>query len=57
MTSKEIRQVIAGQDIIYLYHNQIDVKGHETKTTNELIDGVEKAIKEITSAIQVLRTN
>lgn len=57
MTSKEIRQVIAGQDIIYLYHNQIDVKGHETKTTSELIDGVEKAIKEITSAIQVLRTN
>lgn len=57
MTSKEIKQFISGKNIIYLYHNQIDVKGHETKTTSGLISAAEKAIEEIKQTIQVLRTN
>ena len=57
MTSKEIKQFISGKNIIYLYHNQIDVKGHETKTTNGLVSATEKAIEEIKQTIQVLRTN
>lgn len=57
MTSKEIKQFITGKNVIYLYHNQIDAKGHELKTTKELVDATEKAIAEIKAAIQSLRTN
>lgn len=57
MTSKEIKQMITGKNVIYLYHNQIDAKGHELKTTRELVAATEKAIREISDAIQVLRTN
>lgn len=57
MTSLEIKEMITGKNVIYLYHNQIDAKGHELKTTNELVDATEKAIDELKQAIQVLRTN
>lgn len=57
MSSKEIKQMITGKNVIYLYHNQIDVKGHELKTTKELVEATEKAIDEIKQAVQVLRTN
>lgn len=56
-TSKEVKRFIAGKNVIYLYHNQIDAKGHELKTTQELVSATEKAIQEIKAAIQVLRTN
>ena len=57
MSSKEIKQMITGKNVIYLYHNQIDAKGHELKTTKELVEATEKAINEIKQAVQVLRTN
>ncbi|MFH4443582.1 BREX-1 system phosphatase PglZ type A [Lactobacillus helveticus] len=57
MSSKEIKQMITGKNVIYLYHNQIDAKGHELKTTKELVEATEKAIDEIKQAVQVLRTN
>ena len=57
MYSKEIKQMITGKNVIYLYHNQIDAKGHELKTTKELVEATEKAIDEIKQAVQVLRTN
>ncbi|MDF4141977.1 BREX-1 system phosphatase PglZ type A [Lactobacillus kefiranofaciens] len=57
MSSKEIKQLIVGKNVIYLYHNQIDAKGHELKTTRELVEATEKAIAEIKQAVQVLRTN
>ena len=57
MSSKEIKQMIIGKNVIYLYHNQIDAKGHELKTTKELVEATEKAIDEIKQAVQVLRTN
>lgn len=57
MTSKEVKTFINGKNLIYLYHNQIDAKGHELKTTKELVDATEKAIEEIKKAIQALRTN
>ena len=47
MSSKEIKQMITGKNVIYLYHNQIDAKGHELKTTKELVEATEKAIDEI----------
>lgn len=57
MTSKQVKHFITGKNVIYLYHNQIDAKGHELKTTRELVNATEKAIKEIKDAIQTLRTN
>ena len=57
MSSKEIKQMITGKNVIYLYHNQIDAKGHELKTTKELVEATEKAIDEMKQAVQVLRTN
>lgn len=57
MTSKEIKQLIAGKNVLYLYHNQIDSKGHDLKTAGGLIEATETAIQELEQAIQVLRTN
>lgn len=58
MTSKEVKELIIGKNVIYLYHNQIDTKGHDIKTASgELVDASERAIGEIKQTIQKLRTN
>ena len=47
MKQKELRDIFTGQDIVYVYHNQIDARGDAAKTENEVFNACEEAIKEI----------
>lgn len=47
MKQKELREIFTGQDVVYVYHNQIDARGDAAKTENEVFIACEEAIKEI----------
>lgn len=47
MKRKELREIFTGQDVVYVYHNQIDARGDATKTENEVFTACEEAVKEI----------
>lgn len=47
MKQKELREIFTGQDVVYVYHNQIDARGDTAKTENEVFIACEEAIEEI----------
>lgn len=47
MKKKELREIFTGQDVVYVYHNQVDARGDAAKTENEVFIACEEAIKEI----------
>lgn len=47
MKQKELREIFTGQDVVYVYHNQIDARGDAAKTENEVFIACEEAVKEI----------
>lgn len=47
MKRDELREIFTGQDVVYIYHNQIDARGDAAKTENEVFIACEEAIKEI----------
>lgn len=47
MKQAELRSVFTGQDVVYVYHNQIDARGDAAKTENEVFTACEEAISEI----------
>lgn len=52
MKQKELREIFTGQDVVYVYHNQIDARGDAAKTENEVFIACEEAIKEIHDLIR-----
>lgn len=52
MKQKELREIFTGQDVVYVYHNQIDARGDAAKTENEVFIACEEAIKEIYDLIR-----
>lgn len=56
-TSKEIKQMIAGKNVIYIYHNHVDAVGDSLKTENDTFKATRESINELLETIQVLRTN
>ncbi|WP_312148566.1 BREX-1 system phosphatase PglZ type A [Paenibacillus odorifer] len=49
-----IRQMFAGMDVVYVYHNQIDARGDKLNTENEVFVACEEAIEEIFTLIKKL---
>lgn len=47
MKQAELREVFTGQDIIYIYHNQIDNRADSAGTENEVFVACEEAVEEI----------
>ncbi|NCC01266.1 MAG: BREX-1 system phosphatase PglZ type A [Clostridia bacterium] len=47
MKRNDLRDIFTGQDVVYVYHNQIDARGDVAKTENEVFTACEEAIKEI----------
>lgn len=47
MKRNELREIFTGQDVVYVYHNQIDARGDASKTENEVFVACEEAITEI----------
>ncbi|ONI39093.1 TIGR02687 family protein [Candidatus Epulonipiscium fishelsonii] len=53
-TAKEAKKIIKGQEVVYMYHNQIDARGDKLATENEVFVACEEAIKEIHNMIKRL---
>ena len=47
MKQADLRNVFTGQDVVYVYHNQVDARGDAQKTENEVFTACEEAIEEI----------
>lgn len=54
MKQTDLRNVFTGQDVVYVYHNQIDARGDAAKTENEVFNACEEAIEEIYALIRRL---
>jgi len=57
MNIDELRSVFAGQEVVYVYHDQIDARGDKLKTENEVFVACEEAIDEIAKLIRRLTTS
>lgn len=51
MTIAEMKTFFAWKPITYIYHNQIDARGDNTKTENEIFQACEEAVNEIYTLI------
>ncbi|MDO4554256.1 MAG: BREX-1 system phosphatase PglZ type A [Lachnospiraceae bacterium] len=51
---QELKTMFAWQDVVYIYHNQIDARGDKLNTENEVFKSCEEAVSEITKLIQRL---
>lgn len=54
MKVAELREIFTGQDVVYVYHNQIDARGDKQNTENEVFVACEEAVNEIFSLIKRL---
>ncbi|WP_432629312.1 BREX-1 system phosphatase PglZ type A [Brotaphodocola sp.] len=52
----ELRQLLAGKQIVYIYHNQIDARGDKTNTEDEVFSACTEAISEIIELIHRLNS-
>ena len=50
----ELRQLFTRQEVVYIYHNQIDARGDKLNTENEVFHACEEAIDEIAALIRRL---
>lgn len=52
MKQADLRSIFTGQDVVYIYHNQIDARGDKAASENEVFTACEEAIEEIYSMIK-----
>ncbi|MGL4606032.1 MAG: BREX-1 system phosphatase PglZ type A [Eubacteriaceae bacterium] len=53
-TVKDAKALTLGQDLVYIYHNQIDARGDKLNTENEVFTACEEAVAEIHGMIKRL---
>lgn len=49
-----VRQLFAGKDLIYIYHDKVDTTGDDLNTENQVFDACQEAIDDITKLIKQL---
>lgn len=54
MKIAELKGVFTGQNVVYVYHNQIDARGDKLNTENEVFIACEEAVEEIHTMIKRL---
>lgn len=57
MKKMELREVFTGMDVVYVYHNQIDVRGDKLSTENEVFTACYEAVDEVFAMIKRISTN
>lgn len=50
----ELRSIFTRQDVVYIYHNQIDARGDKLNTENEVFNACVEAVDEISALIRRL---
>ena len=54
MKIADLKEIFVGQDVVYIYHNQIDARGDKLNTENEVFIACEEAVEEIHTMIKRL---
>ena len=54
MKKSDLKQLLVGTDVVYIYHNQIDARGDKVNTENEVFMACEEAISEIYTLVKKL---
>ena len=54
MNTAELRGLVAGNNVIYVYHNQIDARGDKPNTEDEVFAACREAVQEIYALIHAL---
>ena len=54
MKKDERRELVAGKDVIYIYHNSIDAIGDKAPTESKVFDACEIAIQELSGILRVI---
>jgi len=54
MKIADLKEIFTGQEVVYVYHNQIDARGDKLNTENEVFSACEEAIEEIYTMIKRL---
>lgn len=54
MRRDELRSYFSGKTVVYVYHNQIDARGDEARTENEVFSACEEAVGELYKEIRRL---
>ena len=54
MKKDERRELVAGKDVIYIYHNAIDAIGDKAPTESKVFDACETAIQEISGILRII---
>ena len=57
MKVAELREVFTGQDVVYVYHNQIDARGDKANTEDEVFAACEEAVEEVFALTKRLTTS
>lgn len=53
----DLRSIFTRQDVVYIYHNQIDARGDKRNTENEVFNACAEAVDEISALIRRLTTS
>lgn len=54
MKKQERRDLVAGKEIIYIYHNTIDATGDKAPTETKVFDACDTAIDELTAVVKII---
>ena len=54
LTQTVLRNAIPGNNVVYIYHNQIDARGDKAKTENEVFAACEEAVNELYALVRAL---
>lgn len=56
MNMADLRTIFTRQDVVYIYHNQVDARGDKLNTENEVFNACAEAVDEIAALIRRLTT-
>lgn len=54
MKKQERREMVAGKEIIYIYHNTIDALGDKAATETKVFEACNDAIEELTATVKII---
>ena len=57
MSVADLRSIFTRQDVVYIYHNQVDARGDKLNTENEVFNACNEAVDEISALIRRLTTS
>lgn len=57
LKKSDLRSLVKGKDTVYVYHNQIDARGHHKPTENEVFIASQEAIEELSKLVANLVDN